>query len=68
MANPEVPNPEEHGWKMVDKMLQPQQFEGHVIPEKLEELERGDLSKDDESDSENEYLFDSETQSNCDED
>ena len=63
MANPEVPNPEEHGWKMVDGMLQPQWFQDRAIPEKLEELEKRDLCKDDESDSENEYLFDSETQS-----
>ena len=46
----------------------PSGFQGLVIPEKLEELERGDYSKDDESDSANEYLFDCKTQSDSDDD
>ena len=64
VANPEIPDPEDHGWIKINEILQPQWFEGSDIPEKLEELESGDLSEDDDSDSDIDY--DSETQTESD--
>ena len=51
--NPDIPHPDQHGWKMVDGHLQPLWFQGDDIPAQLVDvcLRSSDDSEEDDDDS-----------------
>ena len=51
--NPDIPDPEQHGWRLVHGHLQPVWFQGEDIPAQLADvrLQTGDESDEDDDDN-----------------
>ena len=63
LTNPDIPDPENHGWKLVNGFLQPHWFDDREMPLYLTDVEVTDETDNDDdevcSDAESDIMFDS---------
>ena len=57
--NPEIPNINNHGWKMSDGLLQLHWFDGNELPDQLVDIAA--RNKDDSGDDKSDTKFDAES-------